>query len=99
MENGIYKYTFGASTDYNSVRSKLKTVTAKFKDAFIIAFKNDKKVNVNEAIKEFLQNKESSRNNLNGFRPQMPTTKAFADGKCGSYFGAVPYDRKEGYKK
>ena len=58
VENGTYKYTFGASTDYNSVRSKLKTVTAKFKDAFIIAFKNDKKVNVNEAIKEFLQNKK-----------------------------------------
>lgn len=58
VENGTYKYTYGASTDYNSVRSKLKTVTAKFKDAFIIAFKNDKKVNVNEAIKEFMQNKK-----------------------------------------
>lgn len=58
VENGIYKYTYGASTDYNAVRSKLKTVTSKFKDAFIIAFKNDKKVNVNEAINEFLQNKK-----------------------------------------
>ena len=58
VENGTYKYTYGASTDYNAVRSKLKTVTAKFKDAFIIAFKNDKKVNVNEAIKEFMQNKK-----------------------------------------
>ena len=35
---------------------------------------------------------ESSRNNLNSFRPQMPTTKAFADGKRGSYFVAVPKD-------
>lgn len=58
IENGTYKYTYGASTDYNTVRSKLKTVTSKFKDAFIIAFKNDKKVNVNEAINEFLQNKK-----------------------------------------
>jgi N-acetylmuramoyl-L-alanine amidase len=58
VENGTYKYTYGTSTDYNTVRSKLKTVTAKFKDAFIIAFKNDKKVNVNEAINEFLQNKK-----------------------------------------
>ena len=57
VENGTYKYTYGASTDYNAVRSKLKAVTAKFKDAFIIAFKNDKKVNVNNAIKEFTQNK------------------------------------------
>ena len=58
VENGTYKYTYGASTDYNAVRSKLKSVTAKFKDAFIIAFKNDKKVNVNEAIKEFMRNKK-----------------------------------------
>lgn len=57
-ENGTYKYTYGASTDYNAVRSKLKSVTSKFKDAFIIAFKNDKKVNVNEAIKEFMRNKK-----------------------------------------
>ena len=58
VENGTYKYTYGASTDYNAVRSKLKSVTSKFKDAFIIAFKNDKKVNVNEAIKEFMRNKK-----------------------------------------
>ena len=58
VKNGTYKYTYGASTDYNAVRSKLKSVTSKFKDAFIIAFKNDKKVNVNEAIKEFMRNKK-----------------------------------------
>lgn len=58
VENGTYKYTYGASTDYNAVRSQLKTVNAKFKDAFIIAFKNGKKVNVNEAINEFLRNKK-----------------------------------------
>lgn len=58
VENGTYKYTYGASTDYNAVRSKLKSVTSKFKDAFIIAFKNDNKVNVNEAIKEFMRNKK-----------------------------------------
>lgn len=58
VENGTYKYTYGASTNYNTVKSKLKTVTTKFKDAFIIAFKNDNKVNVNDAIKEFMQNKK-----------------------------------------
>ena len=57
VENGTYKYTYGASTDYNEVRRKLKEVSAKFKDAFIIAFKKDKKVNVNEAINEFKQNR------------------------------------------
>ena len=29
VENGTYKYTYGASTDYNAVRSKLKSVTTK----------------------------------------------------------------------
>ncbi|MCR4766152.1 MAG: N-acetylmuramoyl-L-alanine amidase [Bacteroidaceae bacterium] len=57
IENGTYKYTYAASTNYNEVKRKLKEATAKFKDAFIIAFKQDKKMNVNEAIKEFMQNK------------------------------------------
>lgn len=30
-----------------------RNITPKFKDAFIIAFKNGEKMNVNEAIKEF----------------------------------------------
>lgn len=58
MENGSYKYTYGASTNYNEVKRKLKEVTPKFKDAFIIAFKKDKKVNVHEAIQEFTRNKK-----------------------------------------
>lgn len=58
-ENGIYKYTYGDSTDYNQVlRLKRNKVDAKFKDAFIIAFKNGEKTNVNEAIKEFKKNRK-----------------------------------------
>lgn len=58
-ENGIYKYTYGNSTDYNQVlRLKRNKVDAKFKDAFIIAFKNGEKTNVNEAIKEFKKNRK-----------------------------------------
>ena len=30
-----------------------RNITTNFKDAFIIAFKNGEKMNVNEAIKEF----------------------------------------------
>lgn len=57
-EKGIYKYTYGESTDYNKIlRLKRSKVDAKFKDAFIIAFKNGEKMNVNEAIKEFKRNK------------------------------------------
>lgn len=52
-EGGLYKYTYGASSDYNKVLRTKRSITAQFKDAFIIAFKNGKKVNVNAAINEF----------------------------------------------
>ena len=53
-ENGLYKYTYGASSDYNKVlRTRRNTVTPLFKDAFIIAFRNGEKMNINEAIANF----------------------------------------------
>ena len=52
-EGGIYKYTYGASSDYSKVLRTKRTITAQFKDAFIIAFRNGEKMNVNEAIAEF----------------------------------------------
>lgn len=57
QEKGIYKYTYGESHNYNKVLKTKRQITSKFKDAFIIAFKNGKKVNVNEAIKEFKNNR------------------------------------------
>lgn len=57
VEKDTYKYTCGASTDYNQVRTTLKQVTKTYKDAFIIAFKGGEKIDVNEAIKEFKANK------------------------------------------
>lgn len=57
-EKGIYKYTYGESTDYNKIlRLKRSKVDAKFKDAFIIAFKDGEKMNINQAIREFKKNK------------------------------------------
>ena len=53
QEKGIYKYTYGASTDYNKVLRTRKQISTKFKGAFIIAFKDGKKMDVNQAIKEF----------------------------------------------
>lgn len=57
QEKGLYKYTYGASTDYNKILRTKRQIGAKFKGAFIIAFKNGKKMDVNEAIKEFKNNK------------------------------------------
>ena len=56
-EGGLYKYTYGASTDYNEIYRMRKRILPKFKDAFIIAFRGDKKMNVQQAIEEFKQNK------------------------------------------
>ena len=57
QEKGIYKYTYGESTDYNKVLRTKRQIETKFKGAFIIAFKNGEKVDVNQAIKEFKNNR------------------------------------------
>jgi N-acetylmuramoyl-L-alanine amidase len=56
-EGGIYKYTYGESTDYNKVLKTKREITSKFKDCFIIAFKNGEKTDVNAAIREFKNSK------------------------------------------
>ena len=53
QEGGMYKYTYGASTDYNKVVQTQRSIKDKFNGAFIVAFKDGKKINVNEAIAEF----------------------------------------------
>lgn len=60
-ENGIYKYTYGASPDYNKVLRARRSILGKFKDAFIIAFKNGEKTNVHTAISEFKKNKNNNQ--------------------------------------
>ena len=57
-EGGLYKYTYGASSDYNKVLRTKRTIAAQFKDAFIIAFKDGKKTNINAAINEFKKRKK-----------------------------------------
>lgn len=52
-EKGLYKYTYGALTDYNKVLRNKRAITDKFKDAFIIAFRDGEKMNINAAIAEF----------------------------------------------
>lgn len=56
-ENGIYKYTCGASNNYNNVYQRRKEVAEEFPGAFIIAFKNGEKIDVNAGIREFKNNK------------------------------------------
>lgn len=56
-ENGLYKYTYGSSADYNEIYQLRKNIIKKFPQAFIVAFKGDVKVDVNDAIREFKENK------------------------------------------
>lgn len=56
-ENGIYKYTCGATTDYNRALRTRRNILPRFKDAFIIAFRGEQKMNINEAIRCFKKKK------------------------------------------
>ena len=57
QEGNLVKYTLGASTNYNEIYRLRKEKMEKFPEAFIIAFKNGKKYDVNQAIREFKQNR------------------------------------------
>lgn len=44
VEKGIYKYTYGESDNFGTIRKLRRKIAADFKDAFIVAFKDGKKV-------------------------------------------------------
>lgn len=57
QEGNLVKYTLGSSTNYNEIYRLRKEKMEKFPEAFIIAFKNGEKYDVNQAIREFKQNR------------------------------------------
>ena len=56
-ENDMVKYTYGASADYNEINRLRKEIADKFPDAFVIAFKDGVRMDVNKAIREFSVNR------------------------------------------
>ena len=52
-DGNIYKYTVGASTNYNEIYRLRKQLLDQFPEAFIIAFKGGQRMNVQKAIREF----------------------------------------------
>ena len=52
-DGNIYKYTVGASTNYNEIYRLRKQLLDQFPEAFIIAFKGGQRMNVQKAIEEF----------------------------------------------
>ena len=57
-EGKLWKYTVGASTDYSKIYQLRKDILDKFPEAFIVAFKNGERMDVNEAINEYKRNKK-----------------------------------------
>lgn len=57
VEKGTYKYTYGESEDYNLILKKRKEISSKFKEAFIVAFMNGKRMDTQEAIRIFKNSK------------------------------------------
>jgi N-acetylmuramoyl-L-alanine amidase len=56
-EGGLFKFTVGASTDYNEIYQLRKSLLEKFPEAFIIAFKDGQKTDVRQAIAAFKSKK------------------------------------------
>ena len=55
-DKGLYKYTYGASTDYNKILRLKRKVNEKFKDAFIVAFVKGERIDTKKAIAQFQKN-------------------------------------------
>lgn len=56
-ENDMFKYTVGASPDFDEISGLKKDLQTKFPQAFIIAFRDGEKINTGEAIREYKRNK------------------------------------------
>ena len=57
-DKGLYKYTYGASTNYNEILSVKRKVNEKFKDAFIVAFVRGERIDTQKAIALFHKNNQ-----------------------------------------
>lgn len=53
QDGGMYKYTVGDSADYNEVSRLRREISDKFPQAFVIAFKDGVRMDINQAIREF----------------------------------------------
>ncbi len=56
-EGGVYKYTYGSTTDYKEILKLKRQIADAFPDAFIVAFRGGVKMDTNEAINEWKNKK------------------------------------------
>lgn len=55
-DKGMYKYTYGNTTDYNEIVRLKRKVNENFKDAFIVAFIKGERIETQQAIALFKKN-------------------------------------------
>lgn len=56
-DGGMLKYTYGASTDYDAILQTRRSVAAKFPQAFVVAFIDGKRTELQPAIRKSRANK------------------------------------------
>ncbi len=59
QEGNFYKYFIGSNTNYNDISRLRGKLLKDFPQSFIIAYKNGARMDVNQAIAEFLKNKKN----------------------------------------
>ena len=60
-EGGVWKYTIGASSDYNEIYRLRKKILGKFPQAFIIAYRNGEKVDPGKAYQNYKSKKKKRK--------------------------------------
>jgi N-acetylmuramoyl-L-alanine amidase len=58
VENDLFKYTVGATPDFEEISQLRKTVSEQFPQAFIIAFRDGEKIALAQAIREYKNAKQ-----------------------------------------
>ncbi len=56
-EGKAYKYTYGESTDYQEMVRLRRTIVKKFPQAFVVAFKDGQRIDLDEAIRQWKANR------------------------------------------
>jgi N-acetylmuramoyl-L-alanine amidase len=50
MDKNIYKYTYGSTASYSEITTLKKTIIEKFPDCFIVAFRGNNKISIQDAL-------------------------------------------------
>ena len=58
QEGGMWKYTVGASTDLKEIQALRREVARLFPEAFVVAFRDGVRVDINDARQHYQQNQK-----------------------------------------